>query len=162
MSWTLEEFYADGGTTTFTDRVAATLGVDAWRVRTVAVYEGSVVIEFFVLADPSAEDSKLELKQVEYRLGDALTNGPAGWLGAPIIGVVSGGRTIIDEIIIPDGSTGSQTLIADWLAERDQKVDEKSEEKGESEGETGGGSNGNEEESSGGASEKVINIDVTV
>ena len=56
LSWTLEEFYADGGTTTFTDRVAATLGVPAWRVKTVAVYEGSVIVEFFLLSDAEALD----------------------------------------------------------------------------------------------------------
>ena len=56
MSWTLDEFYADGGTTTFTDRVAASLGIPAWRIKTVAVYEGSVIVEFFILSDPSLLD----------------------------------------------------------------------------------------------------------
>ena len=68
LSWTLEEFYADGGTTTFTDRVAATLGVPAWRIKTVAVYEGSVIIDFFLLPDPDAEDPTAELEDMGKKL----------------------------------------------------------------------------------------------
>lgn len=64
LSWTLDEFYADGGVTTFTDRVAATLGIPAWRIKTVAVYEGSVIVDFFVLPDPSMEDPQQDLKDV--------------------------------------------------------------------------------------------------
>lgn len=53
LSWTLDEFYAEGGVNTFTDRVAGSLGIPSWRVRTVAVYEGSVIIDFFILGDSS-------------------------------------------------------------------------------------------------------------
>ena len=38
LDWTLEEFYADGGVDTFTDRMAAVLGVHASQIKTVAVY----------------------------------------------------------------------------------------------------------------------------
>lgn len=44
LEWTLEEFYADGGVVSFTDRVAAALGIHASEIKTVSVYEGSVVI----------------------------------------------------------------------------------------------------------------------
>lgn len=46
LNWTLDEFYADGGVTTFTDRVAAALGIHASLIKTVAVYEGSVIAVF--------------------------------------------------------------------------------------------------------------------
>jgi len=44
MEWTLAEFYDSGGVTTFTDRVAAALGVHGSTIKTVAVYEGSVIV----------------------------------------------------------------------------------------------------------------------
>jgi hypothetical protein len=56
LSWTLDEFYADGGTTTFTDRVAASLGIPAWRIKTVAVYEGSVIVLFDIISDVTLDD----------------------------------------------------------------------------------------------------------
>lgn len=68
LSWTLEEFYAEGGTTTFTDRVAASLGIPAWRVKTVAVYEGSVIVDFFILPDEDEEDSEAELASIGEKL----------------------------------------------------------------------------------------------
>jgi len=48
LEWTLADFYADGGVTRFVDRMAASLGISAHRIKTVAVYEGSVIIEFEV------------------------------------------------------------------------------------------------------------------
>ena len=54
MQWTMSEFYAAGGVVSFTDRVAAALGIHASTIKTVAVYTGSVVVEFNVLSqDPS-------------------------------------------------------------------------------------------------------------
>lgn len=48
LDWTLDEFYASGGVTRFADRVAAILGVASSQIKTVAVYQGSVIIDFFV------------------------------------------------------------------------------------------------------------------
>lgn len=44
MNWTMNEFYADGGTTTFSDRLAASLGIAPQNIKTVSVYTGSVVV----------------------------------------------------------------------------------------------------------------------
>lgn len=51
MDWSLAEFYADGGTTRFVDRLAASLGIPANRIKTVAVYEGSVIVDFIIEAE---------------------------------------------------------------------------------------------------------------
>lgn len=51
MDWSLAEFYSDGGTTRFVDRLAASLGIASNRIKTVAVYEGSVVVDFIIEAD---------------------------------------------------------------------------------------------------------------
>merc|ERR1719350_1081172 len=55
LEWTLADFYADGGVTRFVDRMAASLGIHASRIKTVAVYEGSVIIEFEIEADTDSE-----------------------------------------------------------------------------------------------------------
>lgn len=44
MDWTMDEFWNDGGVTSFADRLASILGVHPSQVRTVQVYEGSVVL----------------------------------------------------------------------------------------------------------------------
>jgi hypothetical protein len=42
LSWTLEEFFANDGVTTFVQRLAAALGIDPSRVKVVSIYTGSV------------------------------------------------------------------------------------------------------------------------
>lgn len=58
MEWTLDEFYGSGGVTRFVDRLAASLGIASYRIKTVAVYEGSVIVNFYIEAeeDETAEE----------------------------------------------------------------------------------------------------------
>jgi len=44
----MNEFFADGGTTTFVDRLTASLGIHASQVKIVSVYEGSLVVNYEV------------------------------------------------------------------------------------------------------------------
>jgi hypothetical protein len=46
MSWTMDQFYAAGGVTSFADRVSAALSISASQVKVVAVYKGSVVVDY--------------------------------------------------------------------------------------------------------------------
>jgi len=46
LSWTLEEFYADGGANKFVDRLAAALDIHPSTIKVVSVYYGSVNIVF--------------------------------------------------------------------------------------------------------------------
>lgn len=55
MEWTLDEFYADGGTSSFADRVSAALGVHRSQVKVVAVYYGSVNVQYVITALPDEE-----------------------------------------------------------------------------------------------------------
>jgi len=48
MDWTMDEFFADGGTTRFVDRLASSLGIDSFRVKVVSIYSGSVVVDFAI------------------------------------------------------------------------------------------------------------------
>jgi hypothetical protein len=49
MEWTMSQFYASGGTTTFADRLCSALGIHASRMKVVSVYEGSLVINYNIL-----------------------------------------------------------------------------------------------------------------
>lgn len=49
----MNEFFANGGTTTFVDRVAGSLGIHASTIKIVSVYEGSVVLNYDIVADDS-------------------------------------------------------------------------------------------------------------
>jgi hypothetical protein len=51
MEWTLAEFYADGGATTFVDRLTGALGIHASTVKIVSVYEGSLIVNYEVYKD---------------------------------------------------------------------------------------------------------------
>jgi len=48
MQWTMDEFYAAGGVTSFVDRVAGSLGIHASQMKVVAVYTGSVVVDYHI------------------------------------------------------------------------------------------------------------------
>lgn len=55
MEWTLTEFYDDGGTSKFADRIASALGIHASRIKVVAVYEGSVVVDYNILSEDTVD-----------------------------------------------------------------------------------------------------------
>jgi hypothetical protein len=51
MNWTMNQFFADGGTTRFVDRIATSLGIRAANVKVVSVFEGSVIVDFQIIED---------------------------------------------------------------------------------------------------------------
>ena len=67
MEWSLAEFYADGGTTRFVDRLAASLGIHANRIKTVAIYEGSVIVQTEILSEEgeSSEEAAISLRAIK-------------------------------------------------------------------------------------------------
>ena len=65
LAWTLDEFYADGGVVSFTDRVAAVLGIHASQIKVVAVYEGSVIIDYEVSVEDGDSDPEKTLSQLK-------------------------------------------------------------------------------------------------
>jgi len=48
----MDAFFADGGTTSFMDRVAGSLGIHASTIKIVSVYEGSLVVNYEI-TDPN-------------------------------------------------------------------------------------------------------------
>ena len=67
MEWTLAEFYGNGGVTRFADRLAASLGINANRIKTVSVYEGSTIVDFTIEADEneSSEEAAQSLQLIK-------------------------------------------------------------------------------------------------
>lgn len=58
MQWDLNSFFEDGGTTTFADRLAGSLGIHASTIKVVGVYEGSVICDYEI--SPDEDDTKTE------------------------------------------------------------------------------------------------------
>lgn len=55
MQWDLKSFFADGGTTSFADRMAGALGIHASSIKVVGVYQGSVILDYEIGADEEEE-----------------------------------------------------------------------------------------------------------
>jgi hypothetical protein len=94
MEWTYAEFFAEGGTTLFVDRVAASLGIHASEIKIVSVYEGSLIIIYNIFSpfDDPAELEQIRAKQVQI----IATNNAA--YGAPIMD-----STVKTEDIVQNG-----------------------------------------------------------
>lgn len=96
LEWTLQEFYADGGVVTFTDRLAAVLGIHASTIKVVAVYQGSVVVEFMI-TNTATTGQIIDLPSVQTKLTAATKVGSTS-LGAPVLEASSSyaGATVTD------------------------------------------------------------------
>lgn len=76
LDWTLDGFYAAGGRFRFADRISTVLGIHASTIKTVAVYEGSVIDIFFIEYDGDGDENEEQawLQDVEKRLEKAISN----------------------------------------------------------------------------------------
>ena len=77
----MEDFFADGGTTQFIDRLTASLGIHASTVKIVSVYEGSLIVNYEILVDDDDEDALAEIQQNQQALFDSGSID----LGAPVL-----------------------------------------------------------------------------
>jgi hypothetical protein len=85
MNWTFTQFFADGGTTAFIDRVAASLGIKPANIKVVAVYQGSVIVDFQIFEDTAKSVLKAGgINKVQEILVEKLTKKTIN-LGAPIM-----------------------------------------------------------------------------
>jgi len=93
----MDEFYASGGTTSFTDRVAAALGIHASQIKVVAVYTGSVVVEYLIEVDSTSDsDSARQLRTISRNLNTLVTEGSTAF-GAPILSASTDGEVLIED-----------------------------------------------------------------
>ena len=56
----MAQFFSNGGTTKFVDRVAGSLGIHASTIKVVSVYDGSVVLNYDIVTSDTQSASQLE------------------------------------------------------------------------------------------------------
>ena len=139
MDWSLSAFYSNGGTTMFADRLAASLGIPSYRVKIVAVYEGSVVCETMIVEEDEEEEEAIrEQKEangevvdenpapavsLEDLLNTLVEQAESGDLdvGAPVMGIsnMESNETLAgDPVPEPpsDEDDSAYTLVSLWIA----------------------------------------------
>lgn len=75
----MNEFFSNGGTTAFIDRVAGSLGIHASTIKIVSVYEGSVVLNYDITPDEdedtSTADAQAALEAIKAKQTDLFATG---------------------------------------------------------------------------------------
>lgn len=100
MEWSLEDFYSGGGTTSFVDRLAGSLGIHASTIKIVSVYEGSLVLNYEIGVD---DGDTTALEAVKSKQTEMFATGQVN-LGAPILDVVA---TTVTSAETPAGATAT-------------------------------------------------------
>jgi hypothetical protein len=116
MEWTVDEFFDNGGTTQFVDRVAGSLGIHASTIKVVSVYTGSLVVNYDIaVADPADDSSssdeaastastpEAQLAEIKAKQTAAFSTGGMD-LGAPITDVA---LTVVENAEEADNTTSS-------------------------------------------------------
>lgn len=85
MEWTVDEFFAEGGTTTFADRLAGSLGIHASTIKVVSVYMGSLVVNYEIAA---TKEEPLKLEEIAKIQTQKFATGKVS-VGAPVLDVAS-------------------------------------------------------------------------
>ena len=96
MEWTIEDFYAKGGTTNFVDRLAASLGIHASTIKVVGVYQGSLVVDYNIF---SPNDDSTALKALEKKQTEQIVTGQID-LGAPVLDFVANSAPVVTDGIV--------------------------------------------------------------
>ena len=115
MEWSLDAFFSNGGTTTFADRVAGSLGIHASDIKVVSVYEGSLVVNYDVTvpAGSTTTISQLQAKQTQ-----AFATGAVN-LGAPILDVAASVSVASDTDTTGTTTKPSESIVSDGTVSAD-------------------------------------------
>lgn len=103
----MDEFYEQGGPTSFIDRVSAALGIHASQMKVVAVYTGSVVVEYEIEAEDDEDDdtdssssssAAAQLRAIETSLNELVSGEAAAEVfGAPVLSASNNGAVIVED-----------------------------------------------------------------
>lgn len=77
MEWSMDSFFASGGTTSFMDRLAGSLGIHASTIKVVSVYEGSLVVNYELTASEDPTAPPMSLEDISASQTAAFANGSA-------------------------------------------------------------------------------------
>jgi hypothetical protein len=102
MEWTMDEFYSAGGVTSFVDRVSAALGIHASQMKVVAVYTGSLVVDYVIEPDTtesssSSSDAAAQLRAIQNNLNTIVESGDSEVFGAPVLSASTNGAVVIED-----------------------------------------------------------------
>lgn len=86
MEWTMNEFFDNGGTTSFIDKVAGSLGIHASTIKVVGVYTGSLVVDYEIEPDKSLNQTTEDLKVIKKKQTKQFATNNIS-LGAPLLDV---------------------------------------------------------------------------
>lgn len=103
MDWTLDAFFAAGGTTKFADRLASSLGIHASNIKIVAVYQGSVYVDFAILS--SSINPIEDLPSVVQTLNEKIET-KSIFLGGTILSASIDSEAV--EVVATDGDKGAE------------------------------------------------------
>jgi len=102
MEWTMDEFFSNGGTTAFIDRLCGSLGIHASTVKVVGVNSGSVVVNYEITPD---EAEPLSIEQIKEKQTAQIATGTLN-LGAPILEASDGGEVLVEDgVVVAAGFT---------------------------------------------------------
>lgn len=98
----MDEFFEKGGVTSFVDRVSAALGIHASQMKVVAVYTGSVVVDYEIAPEESddtdSDAAAQQLRSIETALNAIVESDDAGDVfGAPVLSAATNGATVIED-----------------------------------------------------------------
>ena len=93
LEFTMAEFFAVGGVTTFVDRMAASLGIHAADIRVVSVYEGSTIVDFEIITNLLAE-VPVDLEAVKETFSEVVAVMDE-FMGSSLLGAISIGVPIV-------------------------------------------------------------------
>jgi hypothetical protein len=96
MEWTLDDFYAEGGTTKLIDRISASLGIHASSIKVVGVYEGSLIIDYNIY---TTGDSIMELDMIKATQTDLIATNH-NYLGAPILDFEQNTEPVVSDGVV--------------------------------------------------------------
>lgn len=118
IEWTVAEFYADGGTSTFADRVAAALGIHKSRVKVVAVYEGSVVVQYLIMAEVIDDNPDATIAEITQLITNKVLSAQY-FVGGTILSTDFGSANGNIDILNPPSATITTASIQNFVKNRD-------------------------------------------
>lgn len=119
LDFSFDDFFAEGGVTTFIDNMAGVLGVHKADIKVVAVYEGSVIVDFEVienLLSPTPVELAVVAKVFEEAASQLDT-----FMGAPVLNAIGASAAIILTPNTPRNEDG--TIFTDFVNLWDEPED---------------------------------------
>lgn len=122
MEWTMKEFFDNGGTTSFIDRLCGSLGIHASTVKVVGVFDGSVQVDYEIT--PS-KDEPLSIAQIQAKQTEKFATGQVE-LGAPVLDVSGNGESIVadgvvkatgfpSKVLVPTSTNQGDLIFIEWI-----------------------------------------------